>query len=690
MSPARRQYIAAIGWAIGMMVLQGWSLSERIALGGMHPRTDAMQRQVGEHALANSDVATALGFFLFFCVTAHLALTMGATLVFQLATWYVQKWRNSFWRSQLFVALAALLAMFANRWLYPLSSAFSDVEIVMAQTFSPLLIGLVAAVVFAALSSALVTLARIANRVMLAVFGVLTAGIFVSACLQGHSFERVSRNSDRPDVIILGVDSLRPDFLPAYGNMIPGMSPAIDSVLAESVVVADARTPLARTFVSYMSLLTGENPVHHGARFNLYPRSGFDRSRTLSWDLKKRGYFSMLAMDESRFANFDKSFGFDSVIVPPVGALDLIVGGSFDFLATNLVIAALPNMDSLSVIQRNRAAYKNYREGGHASRVAEAIGDTPHDQPLFLISHLCLPHWPYLPSGVRGDKTLDWVKGISGFEDAPTQYLRAIRAADMQFSTIFAALKSAGRLENAVVIVMSDHGEDFGLGRDGLAIDSSGKRFSKSYGHGSFALSKQQNHVVMSIQRYRNGEPQWAPRTLDGPASIIDIAPTIASLTGASTRPFEGISWLPALDGNVDLPKSRIRYFENGLRSSGVERASIDERSVVEEMSYLYAVTADARFEIRIDALPRKLQDKQRGAVLGSRGVMTDPQSPSALGAGDCWQAIDYEKRAMSCVEFPSTNFEEETLQRAVCKYFGGDSGFAERWCISSKQGLPR
>lgn len=685
MSQRRRQYIAAIVWAVGMMALQGLALSTRLGLGGMHPRTDVMQRQIGEQLLTNSDVAIALGVLLLLCVIAHLALTMGATLVFRLATWYVERWRNSFWRSQLFVVLAALLAMFTNRWLYPLSSAFSGVEVLMTQAFSPLLIGLVVAVVFAALVSASVTIARAANRAMLSVFVVITVGIFVNACIKGGAFEGIDRDADRPDVIILGIDSLRPDFIPAYGNMTPGVTPSIDSVLADSVVIADARTPLARTFVSYMSLLTGKNPIRHGVRFNLYPRSEFDRSRTLAWELKKLGYFSVLAMDESRFANFDQSFGFDSLIAPPVGALDLIAGGSFDFLATNLVMAALPNIDSLSVIQRNRAAYKNYRGGGHASRVAEAIGDAPYDQPLFLISHLCLPHWPYLPSGVRGDKTLDWVKGISGFEDAPTQYLRAMRAADMQFDTIFEALKSAGRLENAVVIVMSDHGEDFGLGRDGLVIDSSARKISKFYGHGSFALSKQQNHIVMSIQHYRDGELQWAPRVLNGPASIIDIAPTIASLIGESTRAFEGVSWLPALDGNEDLPENRIRYFENGLRSSGVERASIDERSVVEEMSYLYAVTSDARFEIRADVLPRKMQDKQRGAILGSRGVMTDPQSPGALEAANCWQAIDYEKRSMSCIEFPSTDPQEENLQRAVCKYFGSDSGFAERWCVSSK-----
>jgi len=144
---------------------------------------------------------------------------------------------------------------------------------------------------------------------------------------------------------------------------------------------------------------------------------------------------------------------------------------------------------------------------------------------------------------------------------------------------------------------------------------------------------------------------------------------------------YEGISWLPVLRGARDLPQERVRFFENGLRAAGVERAHIDEAAVASEMSYLYRVTSDDRFEIRPELLPEKLAEKQRGATLGKWGVMTDPAGKHGLGAANCWQAVDYERRTMACVEFPAAQPEVARLQADVCRYYASDDGFGERWC---------
>lgn len=678
-----RQYLVAVTVALGLCAIQAWEAAQRFGVGGASPRADVMQQQIIEHVFGTSSLGVMLLLFAMLFLASHLLLTVGSVTIYRSATRIIYRDKREHLAPCVgFLSAVVLLAMFGNLWLFPLSSAFAGVEVLMIQALSPLLIGGLILIAGCGSVCALYSWISSARRRWLPIAAIAVSVLLIAAWHNAPDADGGALRYKRPDVIVLGVDSLRPEYVSAYGDLPAGLTPAIDEVLRAGVVVEDARTPLARTFVSYQSLLTGSNPVKHGARFNLYPRTEFDSGRTLAWQLKREGYATMLAMDESRFANFDASFGFDTTIVPTVGAVDFVVGGTFDFLATNLLISILPPTARMSVVQGNRAAYRSYRPEDHPTRVLKALREVPINKPLFLVSHLCLPHWPYLPAGVEGDTSLDWVKKVPGFSETSTQYLRAIAVADAQFAKIVDELRRLGRLENAVLVIMSDHGEDFAFQRDRLWVDRVGNRQVGAHGHGSFALSTAQNHVVMGIQRYRDGKVVWSPRSLKGAASIIDVAPTIAAELGMAEGGYEGTSWLPMLRARSDLPTHRVRYFENGLRSAGVERPTINESEVAAEMSYLYRVTEDGRFEIRPELLPQKLREKQRGATLGRWGVMTDPASSSALGAADCWQGLDYEQRVIGCVDFPAVQPEVAFLQKEVCRYFASDPDFVYRWCL--------
>ncbi|MEN5274391.1 sulfatase-like hydrolase/transferase [Stenotrophomonas lactitubi] len=674
-----RQYVAAA--MTGLMLLGGqiYQMALRFGVEGLHPRSDLMQRQIASELMSQPGFIAAIASFALFAIVSHLLLTVGAMWVYRRAcVLTMPARRDAFWYSMFFVTAAVMLAMFANRWLFPLSASVTSVELLMVQRLSPLLIGGCIVVVVGAL---LVSLYSLLRRRRALVVGASVIMLVIGLGAWGKN-EGVREDAGRrnPDVIILGVDSLRPDYLSSYGEFPGDLAPSIEKALSSAVVMDDVRTPLARTFVSYNSTLTGMNPIKHGARFNLYPRTEFSRDKNLAWELKKSGYFTMLAMDESRFANFDQSFGFDRTVTPVVGAIDFVVGGSFDFVATNLVLAALPASDLLSAIQGNRAAYRSYRSVDHTQRVIAGLRRVPTSSPLFLVSHLCLPHWPYLPGKVTEDNSLGWVGKLHGYEDSSSQYLNAVKEADRQFDSLIQELRRLKRLDNAILIIMSDHGEDFAMKRDLLNVAGTGERVGY-YGHGSFALSDVQNHVVMGIQRFRNGLPVWQHRRVYGAGSLIDVAPTIADLVGLDVGRYEGISWLSSIRNHQDLPFGRIRFVENGLRSAGVERAHINEHEVAQEMSYLYRITKDGRFEIRPELLPGKLRGKQRGALLGKLGVMTDPVSDNAPGAAGCWRVVDYEKRTIGCTGFPSSEPDVAKLQHAVCEYYRQEEGFENAWC---------
>ncbi len=109
----------------------------------------------------------------------------------------------------------------------------------------------------------------------------------------------------KPNVILLGIDSLRLEQLRQFGGS--GQTPRLDEFLAGAVVFGDTITPEARTFPSWVSILTGRHPAASGALFNLMPRTRVDASKSIGHQLRAAGYRTVFAIDEVRFANFDAS-----------------------------------------------------------------------------------------------------------------------------------------------------------------------------------------------------------------------------------------------------------------------------------------------------------------------------------------------------------------------------------------------
>lgn len=686
-----RQFLVAFFVGVAIFCFQLSEMLHAFGQGGANAKADVMQQQLAQELLSGRGALPAVLGYLALGVVTHLALTVGAVFIFRQSAYILwPKYKESLWGCLCFVFGVVLLAFFVNQYFFPLSTAFRESEVLMVQSLSPVLIFALLGCVLVATVCALYAIIRRFRKI--AGFAAISALLMFAVW---GSFDIFAGNDasfpegQAPNVIIIGVDSLRPDFLPAYGVRVQGVTPNLDRMMSDFVIVSDAKTPLARTFVSYMSLFTGKNPIKHGARFNLYPRAVFDRADTLAWTLKGSGYSTMLAMDESRFANFDSSFGFDEVVTPTPGAMDFVVGGTLDTVGTNLLTLVMPSTEWLSPIQGNRAAYRSYRAADHTQRLVRSIRNAPADKPLFLVSHFCLPHWPYMPSGLFEMSDFSAITTVPGYEDAPSQYLRALQHVDRQVGSLIDELRSQGRLQNAIVLIMSDHGEDFAMRRDAVVHRDGAGRSSLLgfHGHGSFALSSAQNSIVMAIQRYRNGEPDFLPRTMRGAASIIDVAPTISEEIGLPVGGYEGISWSEALGSGLDISSQRVRFFENGLRSAGVERADIDERAVAMEMSYLYGVTSDLRFEVKPELLPLKISQKQRGASVGRLGVMTDPVLEGGSGGTGCWKAIDYESKVLSCTEYPSSAPGIAALQEAVCEYYGADGTFRQHWCRRQEAG---
>src|SRR3990167_7071956 len=119
----------------------------------------------------------------------------------------------------------------------------------------------------------------------------------------------------KPNIIFIGIDSLRPDFIGFFGSQ-EGQTKSIDQFLQGSMIFTNAYTPLARTFPTWISILTANYPKQHGARNNLSSPYKFFNQDNVAKRLQKAGYITIYATDEKRFSNLTESYGFDRIIGP--------------------------------------------------------------------------------------------------------------------------------------------------------------------------------------------------------------------------------------------------------------------------------------------------------------------------------------------------------------------------------------
>ena len=96
------------------------------------------------------------------------------------------------------------------------------------------------------------------------------------------------RPAARPPVIIISVDTLRSDHLPAYGYR--GVeTPAIDAFSRDAIVFDHAYSHCPLTLPSHATILTGLLPADTGIRDNMGFRLDA-RHPTLAGVLKQNGY----------------------------------------------------------------------------------------------------------------------------------------------------------------------------------------------------------------------------------------------------------------------------------------------------------------------------------------------------------------------------------------------------------------
>lgn len=326
----------------------------------------------------------------------------------------------------------------------------------------------------------------------------LLPAVFASCGRQ--SIGAPSRNTP---VILISIDTLRSDHLPAYGYK--GVAtPNIDALRTDSILYEHAYSHVPLTLPSHASILTGMLPADHGVRDNV----GFRLSPTtptLQELLEKNGYATGAAV-----ASF--------VLRHQTGVLR-----GFQFFDDQV-----KQVNGETVIGR---VQRDGRETLAAGR--RWLDGRLGKGPFFFFLHLYDPHTPYKPPE-------PYFSAYSNHYDGEIAYVDSI------VGDLIADLKKSGVYDKALIILLSDHGE--GLNEHGEEE------------HGLF-LYREDLQVPLLVKLPGS---RRAGATVSTPVELVDVFPTVLERT-ATPAPKSGHrigqSLLSFLDGGPTRPIYSETYY---------------------------------------------------------------------------------------------------------------------------------
>lgn len=625
--------------------------------------------------LASPGVWLDVGHFVLALVAVHLAFA--AALWLATAGWLatVAVPRRTLRLLQVLVFALVLLAVFIlnARW-YPLvPSAFLRRAPTLVE--GPLLNGMLG--LFAV--SLAVSLAGLLRRrgqmlapaaVTVGLAAVVGLGLWTPAATGGGGIG--SRDPARPNILLIGIDSLRPDET-GFVNGKTHLTPNIDTFLADAKVFDTAYTPMARTFAAWMGALTGLDQIHNGARENLIGNDVVTRDATLGHRLQALGYRSVLAFDERHFSGIDESFGFDTIVGPEHGAIDLL-GSYFDHPLVNLISHRPLAKYLFPYLYLNRGRPYNYDPDAYNAAVLTEL-DKGGERPLFLALHFLLPHYPYVSNVAEPLDDMEYDPAARYYYF----YRMLLKQVDAQFGAFMAGLDELGLLDNTLVVFLSDHGDSFGLARDAATAGTQSKIEieTNTIGHGTNVLSKGQYRVMLALRDYGlqgagAGRLAAVPPRNPQAVSLIDIAPTVADLLAGTGTGAIAAPW-PGMDGESLLapaPPDRDIYLESAMTSMALMAKELDEAKLLEENARYYTVDRAGKVIMRPEMRDASVATKLRAVVRGDWLLSISPTLEDELIL----------LNTKDNVWWPASQAPEAAPWRAMladmCRHYDGDPGF--------------
>ena len=451
------------------------------------------------------------------------------------------------------------------------------------------------------------------------------------------------RAAEGPDpargaIVIVSLDTLRSDRLPAYGY--DGVeTPAIDGLRADGILFERAFSPAPLTTPAHASLLTGLTPPQHGVRDNSGYRLDPARGQTVADRLRDAGYATGAAV--SSFTMREASG----------------LAAGFDHYDDEL-----PEAGTATIGEIQRAGAETLE------RALAWIDRAP--RPFFLFLHLYDIHTPWRPPEPFASRYGQTYDG-------------EIAYADMLVGRLVAELRARQLYDDATIVLLSDHGEgllDHGEEEHGILLYRESLQIPLIV---KLPSSDRAGHIVRS------------------PVEIIDVASTVLALAGVPAgNELPGRSLLeiaedtdaPAIYAESYYPlrfgwsplrsviRGRYHYIHGpapelyDLEADPTEQTNIvaDERSIYLELRRALEAV-DANF-----TPPFGEDDGTREALaaLGYLGGMTSPNDGSLADPRSQLHTLDPLREGLSALQ----DGDEETAISKLQEALELNANFFDAW----------
>lgn len=329
-----------------------------------------------------------------------------------------------------------------------------------------------------------------------------------------------------PNVVVIVIDTLRADHLPFYGYE-NNTAPFLWELTKRGVVFEKTYSTSSWTAPATASIVTGLYPFQHGVVMGFQATKriqkldpAFPLNRipeevdTLAEILKRDGYRTFGITDNR---NISKDEGFDQ---------------GFD-------------------------QFENHRYAGakKVNAIAQEWKSEIKQGKYFLYLHYMDPHDPY-------NQRAPWYHPVgTRAGDMLAAYDSEIQYVDQKIQELYELF---GWDKNTLVIVTSDHGEEF---------FEHGQR-----GHGK-ALYNESIQVPLVLS-YPSGGIQ--PASIGAKVSLVDIVPTVRGLLGISAGSYPGFDLSPLLRGK-QLPELEQRSIYAHLYKRRPNGMELEERGTLQD-----------------------------------------------------------------------------------------------------------
>ncbi|MBI1848787.1 MAG: sulfatase [Planctomycetes bacterium] len=358
--------------------------------------------------------------------------------------------------------------------------------------------------------------------------------LFSGACT------RLPGRSPGANVVLVSIDTLRAGALGCFGETRP-TSPALDSFASEALVFRRAYSQAGLTAPSHMSLMTSLYPtVHKVSNSN----RGLKKPAQANGDKIAR---RRLSSGVPTLASCLRAAGYRTGAFVGGGNVNSEIGFDQGF--------EIMDDDAKRGTNGNQ---ENDFDPSHAMAWVEAH----RNEKFFLFLHTYIPHAPYLPpppwdrafdpdytgaiasnrlafyaepSASSQERIDRYWKPVNVKDPRDVAHLRALYAGDVRYADdsiaqVFAELRRLGVWDRSIVVVVSDHGEEF-------------------LEHGKFQhsgeLYEELVHVPLLIRF-----PNPIPRSIEQPVRLLDVMPTVLDCVDAPIpREAQGRSLLACLEG---------------------------------------------------------------------------------------------------------------------------------------------